>query len=192
MLFGWCLCSVVCVCVWVCACFFVLILEILCAALFIPLSLTLSGTKTCLVQFYSTSAKFYFHHTVLLLVYYCALNTCCLLPHLCLLLQKTSMSNMKPALPRLGLGMAALGRPGYINLNRESILGNDRPVELMQKQADLVMDKLFALSSSGEEDAWLDCARSYGLSEKFVGEYLRSRKIPADQVYVSSKWGYSK
>ena len=97
---------------------------------------------------------------------------------------------MKPALPRLGLGMAALGRPGYINLNRDSILGNDRPVELMQQQANLVMDKLFALSS-GDSSAWLDCARSYGLSEKFVSEYLRAHKIPPDQVYVSSKWGYS-
>ena len=95
---------------------------------------------------------------------------------------------MKPALPRLGLGMAALGRPGYINLNRDSILGTDRPVEVMQQQADLVLDKLFALTSS---PTWLDCARSYGLSEKFVGEYLRRKKIPADQVYVSSKWGYS-
>ena len=95
---------------------------------------------------------------------------------------------MKPAgLPRLGLGMAALGRPGYINLNRNSILGNDRPVELMQKQANLVMDKLFQLSDS----PWLDCARSYGLSEKFVGEYLRERKISPDAVCVSSKWGYS-
>lgn len=100
---------------------------------------------------------------------------------------------MKPALPRLGLGLAALGRPGYINLNRGSILGNDRPVNAMQQQADLVMDKLFALASSsgGGEIPWLDCARSYGLSEKFVSEYLRSRKITADQVYVSSKWGYT-
>lgn len=95
---------------------------------------------------------------------------------------------MKPALPRLGLGMAALGRPGYINLNRDSILGTDRPVEVMQQQADLVLDKLFALTSS---PTWIDCARSYGLSEKFVGEYLRRKNIPADQVYVSSKWGYS-
>lgn len=95
---------------------------------------------------------------------------------------------MKAAgLPRLGLGMAALGRPGYINLDRECILGNDRPVELMQKQANLVIDKLFELSDS----PWLDCARSYGLSEKFVGEYLRGRKIAPDAVYVSSKWGYT-
>ncbi|CAB9496896.1 Aldo/keto reductase family [Seminavis robusta] len=98
---------------------------------------------------------------------------------------------MKPpaasSLPRLGLGMAALGRPGYINLNRETILGNDRPVELMQKQADVVMDKLFAIS----DEPWLDCARSYGLSEKFVGEYLRRHKIAPEKVYVSSKWGYT-
>ena len=97
-------------------------------------------------------------------------------------------STMKPVgLPRLGLGMAALGRPGYINLNRESILGQNRPVELMQKQANEVMDKLFSLTDS----PWLDCARSYGLSEKFVGEYLRGRKIAPDACYVSSKWGYT-
>jgi aryl-alcohol dehydrogenase-like predicted oxidoreductase len=100
---------------------------------------------------------------------------------------------MKPAgsLPRLGLGMAALGRPGYINLNRDSILGNDRPVERMQEQANQVMERLFQLASAESTAPWLDCARSYGLSEKFVGEYLRSRSIDTDKVYVSSKWGYS-
>jgi len=95
---------------------------------------------------------------------------------------------MKAALPRVGLGMAALGRPGYINLSRDAILGQDRPVETMQKQADSVMDKLFEICP---DRAWLDCARSYGLSEKFVGEYLRDRKVPADKVFVSSKWGYT-
>ena len=29
------------------------------------------------------------------------------------------------SLPRIGLGMAALGRPGYINLDRCSIFGRD-------------------------------------------------------------------
>lgn len=100
------------------------------------------------------------------------------------------------SLPRLGLGMAALGRPGYITLDRNSILGEERPVDVMQTQADQVMDKLFELSSSNNNEnnnmlPWLDCARSYGLSEKFVGEYLRKKNIPKDSVYVSSKWGYS-
>lgn len=97
------------------------------------------------------------------------------------------MVSAKSPLPRLGLGMAALGRPGYINLNRSSILGEERNVEHMQNQANVVMDRLFQLS----ELPWLDCARSYGLSEKFVGEYLKSNKIDPRAVYVSSKWGYS-
>lgn len=100
---------------------------------------------------------------------------------------------MKPAggLPRLGLGMAALGRPGYINLNRDAILGHGRPVERMQEQANQVMERLLQLASAESTIPWLDCARSYGLSEKFVGEYLRSRNTDTDKVYVSSKWGYS-
>jgi aryl-alcohol dehydrogenase-like predicted oxidoreductase len=97
-----------------------------------------------------------------------------------------------PSLPRLGLGMAALGRPGYINLDRSSILGTERTIEMMQSQANLVMDQLFDNSSTSTSLPWLDCARSYGFSERFVGEYLRSRKIPPNEVYVSSKWGYSK
>jgi hypothetical protein len=89
--------------------------------------------------------------------------------------------------------MAALGRPGYINLDRSTILGTERTIETMQSQANLVMDQLFQLSSSSSSSTlpWLDCARSYGLSEKFVGEYLRSNKIDPDSVHVSSKWGYT-
>jgi aryl-alcohol dehydrogenase-like predicted oxidoreductase len=86
--------------------------------------------------------------------------------------------------------MAALGRPGYINLDRNAILGEERPIDVMQSQANNVMDQLFALSSPNNTP-WIDCARSYGLSEKFVGEYLRKNKIGPDDVYVSSKWGYT-
>lgn len=92
-------------------------------------------------------------------------------------------------LPRLGLGKAALGRPAYINLNRQAVLGeaNDRSVATMQHYANLVLDRLFQL----HDIPWIDCARSYGLSERFVGEYLQSNKIPSDKVIVSSKWGYT-
>ena len=98
---------------------------------------------------------------------------------------KTSIPNQ--VLPRLGLGMAALGRPGYINLERDVIFGSSdrRPVDKMQKQADLVLDSLFA---NTEGRPWIDCARSYGLSEKFVGDYLRRNNIKPGDVYVSSKW----
>jgi len=92
-------------------------------------------------------------------------------------------------LPRMGLGMAALGRPGYINLSRSEALGGaGRSVDAMQRASNDVIDALFGLT----DRPWLDCARSYGLSEKFVGEYLRDRNVDPKSVYVSSKWGYSK
>lgn len=95
---------------------------------------------------------------------------------------------MKP-LPQMGLGMAALGRPGYINLDRSAIFGgsDSRSIQDMQSRANLVLDGLF----QNEKKPWVDCARSYGLSEKFVGEYLREKNIAPEDVYVSSKWGYS-
>lgn len=100
------------------------------------------------------------------------------------------------SLPRLGLGMAALGRPGYINLNRDAIFGNEeRSIDKMRMKANAVMKKLRQLSASdgtgGSSIPWLDCARSYGLSENFVGDFLRENRIPPEEVYVSSKWGYS-
>ena len=74
---------------------------------------------------------------------------------------------------RIGLGMAALGRPGYINLQRDAVI-QSRTIDGMQTQANDVIDELFQYctgssgSSSGGEGSvpWLDCARSYGLSEK--------------------------
>jgi len=96
---------------------------------------------------------------------------------------KATMKFSETQIPRLGLGMAALGRPGYINLNRESIFGdNSRSIETMQSQANLVLDSLF---ENAVDAPWIDCARSYGLSEKFLGEYLKTKNIPADKVYVS-------
>ncbi len=110
------------------------------------------------------------------------------------------------ALPRLGLGMAALGRPGYINLNRSAIFDKDssssaassqqkhqqqRSIDLMQNKANDVMKTLFEEAKTKNIIPWIDCARSYGLSEKFVGEYLKGNGITPDEVYVSSKWGYT-
>ena len=86
--------------------------------------------------------------------------------------------------PRLGLGLAALGRPGYITLNRGADLA-DRSVEAMRARAEEVLDAAYA---GGVR--WFDCARSYGLSEDFVGKWLEKRGHGSDAVAVSSKWGY--
>lgn len=101
--------------------------------------------------------------------------------------------------------MAALGRPGYINLDRQADLGGEsRSIEKMQTQANVVMDRLFELTAKNKNDKstssssslapslpWLDCARSYGYAERFTGEYLRSNNVAPEDVYVSSKWGYT-
>ena len=107
---------------------------------------------------------------------------------------------LKQALPRMGLGMAALGRPGYINLDRGSVFDTDttntsdvrrRSEEMMQNQANIVMETMMKESKRRNMLPWFDCARSYGLSEKFVGEFLRKNNVKPDEVYVSSKWGYT-
>ena len=84
---------------------------------------------------------------------------------------------------RIGLGLAALGRPGYLNLGHGEDLGDDRSVAALRGRAHAVLDAAY---EGGVRD--FDAARSYGRAEEFLGQWLASRR-PAD-VYVSSKWGY--
>jgi len=87
---------------------------------------------------------------------------------------------------RMGLGLAALGRPGYINLGRaRDFEEQERSEEVMRDRAFAVLDAAFA-----EGVRWFDAARSYGLAEQFLGEYLRARGVQPNEVFVSSKWGY--
>jgi aryl-alcohol dehydrogenase-like predicted oxidoreductase len=84
---------------------------------------------------------------------------------------------------RLGLGLAALGRPGYLNIGHGAELGSDRSVAALRARTHAVLDAAYA---SGIRD--FDAARSYGRAEAFLGEWLRSRA--PEGVTVSSKWGY--
>jgi aryl-alcohol dehydrogenase-like predicted oxidoreductase len=84
---------------------------------------------------------------------------------------------------RIGLGLAALGRPGYLNVGHGADLGDDRSVGAMRARAHEVMDAAY---EAGVRH--FDAARSYGRAEEFLGGWLRSR-VPGD-VVVSSKWGY--
>jgi aryl-alcohol dehydrogenase-like predicted oxidoreductase len=86
---------------------------------------------------------------------------------------------------RIGLGLAALGRPGYINLGHAADLGEQRSVEALRARTHEVLD---AARAAGIR--YLDTARSYGLAEDFLGEWLRERGIPPGEVTVGSKWGY--
>jgi aryl-alcohol dehydrogenase-like predicted oxidoreductase len=83
----------------------------------------------------------------------------------------------------LGLGLAALGRPGYLNLGHGHDLGDDRSVGALARNADEVLDAGYAHGIR-----WFDAARSYGRAEEFLGDWLHTRE--PDDVTISSKWGY--
>lgn len=85
----------------------------------------------------------------------------------------------------IGLGLAALGRPGYIDLGRDEDLGPDRGVEEMQRRAHAVLDEAFEIGIR-----YLDAARSYGRAEQFLASWLNARGLGREDVTVGSKWGY--
>ncbi len=85
----------------------------------------------------------------------------------------------------IGLGLAAIGRPGYINLGRDRDLGADRSVEVMRSRAHHVLDAAYA---GGVR--YFDAARSYGLAEDFLASWLDARALGPADVTVGSKWGY--
>ena len=86
---------------------------------------------------------------------------------------------------RIGLGMAALGRPGYINLGHGNDLGGDFRETSMEARAHALLDTAWS-----SEIRYFDVARSYGLGERFLGNWLTKRGVAQESVSVGSKWGY--
>ena len=86
----------------------------------------------------------------------------------------------------MGLGLAALGRPGYINLGHADDLERDYDVAAMEAHAHSMLDAAWAAGIR-----YFDAARSYGRAEHFLANWLRLRAIPPDTVVVGSKWGYT-
>jgi aryl-alcohol dehydrogenase-like predicted oxidoreductase len=86
---------------------------------------------------------------------------------------------------RLGLGLAAVGRPGYINLGREDDLPADRSVAALRERSHDLLDAAYQ-----QGVRYFDAARSYGRAEEFLGSWLESRPAARD-VVVGSKWGYT-
>ena len=86
----------------------------------------------------------------------------------------------------IGLGLAALGRPGYINLGHAKDLNHDYDVAAMEAHAHTVLDAAWQAGIR-----YFDAARSYGRSESFLGSWLTSRNIDPANVTVGSKWGYT-
>jgi len=86
----------------------------------------------------------------------------------------------------LGLGLAALGRPGYINLGHAEDLGATYAVEAMEAQTHTVLDEAWAGGIR-----YFDAARSYGRAEQFLGSWLGRRGLTLEEIVVGSKWGYT-
>jgi aryl-alcohol dehydrogenase-like predicted oxidoreductase len=85
---------------------------------------------------------------------------------------------------RMGLGLAALGRPAYINVGRDGALPADRTVEAMRAATWQVLDAAYEAGVR-----WVDAARSYGRAEEFLAGWLDDREPTG--LTVSSKWGYA-
>ncbi|MFE5405053.1 aldo/keto reductase [Streptomyces sp. NPDC056580] len=85
----------------------------------------------------------------------------------------------------IGLGLAAVGRPGYINLGRDQDLGADRSVAALRERTHELLDAAYA-----QGVRYVDAARSYGRSEEFLADWLNARP-DIDDVVVGSKWGYT-
>lgn len=86
---------------------------------------------------------------------------------------------------RIGLGMAALGRPGYINIGHHSDLTGRTEVRALEQYAH---EMLSAAYEAGIR--YFDAARSYGGGEEFLGRWLFASRVTDPTVTISSKWGY--
>ena len=86
----------------------------------------------------------------------------------------------------IALGLAALGRPGYLNLGHGDDLGADRSVEALRRHCHEVLDDAY---EAGVRH--FDAARSYGRAEEFLASWLESRGIEPGTLTISSKWGYT-
>src|SRR5919112_5237753 len=81
----------------------------------------------------------------------------------------TGIGSRPPAV--LGLGLAAIGRPGYITLGRERDLPADRSPAALATRASELLDAAVSLGIG-----YVDAARSYGRAEEFLASWLRSRE----------------
>jgi aryl-alcohol dehydrogenase-like predicted oxidoreductase len=96
------------------------------------------------------------------------------------------MNVLDPAASPIGVGLAALGRPAYINLGRGHDLGEDRSRAELARRAHAVLD---AAWDAGVR--YFDAARSYGLAEEFLSSWLAGRDLAGDSPVIGSKWGYT-
>jgi aryl-alcohol dehydrogenase-like predicted oxidoreductase len=85
----------------------------------------------------------------------------------------------------IGLGLAALGRPAYIDVGRDRDLGVDRSPETMERRAHEMLNAAYTAGIR-----YVDAARSYGRAEEFLASWLNDGGSRAHDLTIGSKWGY--
>lgn len=83
---------------------------------------------------------------------------------------------------KIGLGLAALGRPEYINIRERSSI--DKSKLAFKQNALAVLDKAYAVGIR-----YFDTAPSYGKGEAFLQEWNSFKKNK--DVILGTKWGYT-
>ena len=82
------------------------------------------------------------------------------------------------AVTPIGLGLAALGRPAYITPHRTADLQADRPVEALGTAP------TGCSTSPPSRIGYIDVARSYGLAERFLADWLQG--YPTTEMTIGS------
>jgi aryl-alcohol dehydrogenase-like predicted oxidoreductase len=106
-------------------------------------------------------------------------------PHAATSMETRRLGRDGPELTRLGLGLAALGRPAYITVGHASDFPEGRDVSRMETHSHRMLDRAFAAGIR-----YFDVARSYGRGEQFVRTWIDARGMRVEDVVVGSKWGY--
>ena len=83
---------------------------------------------------------------------------------------------------KIGLGLAALGRPDYINIRQNSNI--DKSKTAFKRNAFEVMDCAY---KNGIR--YFDTAPSYGLGEQFLLDWKNIRQYK--DLLLTTKWGYT-
>ena len=87
---------------------------------------------------------------------------------------------------RMGLGLAALGRPAYHNLGHADDVASRTSVQALMAHTHDMLDAAWAAGMRT-----FDVARSYGHGEAFLRSWLMNRAHPPSEISVGSKWGYT-
>ena len=96
-------------------------------------------------------------------------------------------STMASSTARIGLGLAAVGRPAYITAGRDGDLGPPqlRSIDALRARTHELLDTAWS-----EGVRFVDVARSYGRAEEFLGSWLAAHPERRAGLIVESKWGY--